>query len=483
MQASEDALGLAQRILRGQVGAREVMQATLLRAADADPRWHTVVQLNADSALRQAERVDALVASCRTASERAVLQAQHPFLGVPLLLQDGATAATDLPAQPGASLGLRRRSGQEASLRDAADSTLVARYRRAGFIPFGRSGGPTLACDADVACQGAARAVALGLVHAAHASDEAGELRLAAACCGLIGLKTSRGLVPQGPLDAENWAGLASEHLLGRSTADSAAALLATAGVDAGALQAAPGSLLGLMEALRRAAAAPRLRIGLCDTTLEGAPVHPDAARAVHGLAARLEALGHHIDPARPPFAALELARPLAHVLACSASLVFRRLQAASGPIPREALSPLAWSAIELGQRLSGVDCLEQLAQLQAFGRRMAPTFERYDLLLTPALTAPGGPDGAPARHFDDFLASRIGPDGLWRFNPYAPLANATGGASLALPAAQTASGQPMGGLLTGQLGDDALLLQLSAELEAAGGRATPATAAGAQAH
>jgi amidase len=98
----------------------------------------------------------------------------------------------------------------------------------------------------------------------------------------------------------------------------------------------------------------------------------------------------------------------------------------------------------------------------------MAAFFERHDLLLSPVLAEPPPPLGRWAMSNPDFLDYRIGPQGLWRYSPFAPLANATGGASIALPAGRSQGGLPIGAMLTGQLGDDARLLVLAAELETA---------------
>ena len=489
----EDALSIGLRIARGSTSALQVMQATLRRIAEDNPRLNAVAHLDAELGLRGAAAVDAELAACRTDDERAALQAQRPFLGVPLLLKDLATAAVDLPSRMGSRLGQRVNGPLGAGLHWPVDASLVTRYRQAGFIPFGRStspemgispstealayGGPTrnpydTARSPGGSSGGAASAIASGMVAIAHASDGAGSIRIPASCCGLIGLKPSRGLVPAGPLFGEGWGGLAVEHMLTTSTRDCAAALLASAGGDAGAPHAAPGSLQGLMDALHRADAAPRLRIGLCDTTFDGDPVHPEVARAVRHLAARLEALGHSIEPARPPIGTLALIRPLAHVVACGTSMAVARLAALHGPIARDELEPVTWGAVELGQRVSGAEYLEHLAQLHAIGRRMVSFFEQHDLLLTPVLAEPPPLLGHWAMHnpaFKDFLDYRIGPEGLWRYSPFAPLANATGGASIALPAGWSSGGLPIGAMLTGQLGDDALLLGLSAELEAAG--------------
>jgi len=488
MTPREDALALATRIAQGQISAAQAMAETLERVRQLNPTLNAVCLLDAELGLRGAAKVDAALAACRDDAERAALHARQPFLGVPMLVKDLATAATDLPSRMGSRYVSRIEGPLGHGIHWPVDSALVARWRRAGFIPFGRStspemgispstealayGGPTrnpfnTAHSAGGSSGGAAAALAGCMVHIAHANDGAGSIRIPASCCGLIGLKPSRGLVPAGPLAGESWGGLAADHLLSTSTRDSAAALLATAGADAGAPYAAPGSLDGLMAALGRAADAPRLRIALCDTFFEGDAVHPDVAAAVRAMAARLEKLGHHVEPARPPIATLDLIRPLAHVVACGTSMGVARLAAQYGPIARDELEAVTWGAVELGQRVTGAEYLEHLAQLHDVGRRLVPFFERFDLLLSPVLAEPPPLLGRWAMNNPDFLDYRIGPNGLWRYSPFAPLANATGGASIALPAGLSQGGLPIGAMLTGQLGDDALLLRLSAELEA----------------
>lgn len=221
----------------------------------------------------------------------------------------------------------------------------------------------------------------------------------------------------------------------------------------------------------------PRLRIALCDTFFEGDAVDAEVADAVRSFASRLQALGHHVEPARPPLDTLALVRPLVHVVACGTAMLVEQLRARVGPIGPDELEPTTWSAVELGRRTGGAEYLERLGQVHAAGRRMAAFFERHDLLLTPVLAAPPAPLGRWAMSNADFLDDRIGAQGLWRYSPFAPLANATGGASIALPAGRTPSGLPLGAMLTGQLGGDVRLLALAAELETAGDLQTGASA------
>ena len=486
----DDALALAARIVRGETTAMQVMHDTLAAVALHNPRLNAVCHVDAEGGLRGATAADAALAACRSDAQRDALHARRPFIGVPLLLKDLATAAVGLPSRMGSRLTCRINGPQGMGIHWPVDSTLVARQRSAGFIPFGRStspemgispstealayGGPTRnpfnpAFSAGGSSGGAAAALAGGLVKIAHANDGAGSIRIPASCCGLIGLKPSRGLVPAGPLAGETWGGLAADHMLTRSVRDSAAALWATASADAGAPYAAPGLTPDWHALLAGAADAPRLRIALCASYFEGDPVHPEVAAAVRALALQLQRLGHAVQEARPPVATLALIRPLAHVVACGTAMGLDRLAASHGPIAADELEPVTWSALELGHRSSGAAYLEHLAQLHHFGRKLTRFFENHDLLLTPVLAEPPAPLGRWAMHNPDFLDYRIGPQGLWRYSPFAPLANATGGASIALPAGLTSAGLPIGAMLTGTLGDDARLLQLAAELEGAG--------------
>jgi amidase len=107
------------------------------------------------------------------------------------------------------------------------------------------------------------------------------------------------------------------------------------------------------------------------------------------------------------------------------------------------------------------------VATLQMLGRRMALFHERFDILLTPVLAEPPALLGRFAMHNPDFIDYRLGPTGLWRYSPFAPLANATGAPSLAVPAGVASSGLPIGAMLSGRLGDDALLLQVAAQAAA----------------
>ena len=491
---SDDALALAAAIARGEISAGQALADTLATIERLNPALNAVCRVDAELGHRRAAAIDAQLAACSSDDERAAVLSAQPFLGVPLLLKDLATAAIGLPSTLGSRLGMRlgadHPKARGAGLHWPLDCTLVMRQRAAGFVIFGRStspemgispsteavayGGPTRnphshEHSAGGSSGGAAAAVAAGMVRIAHANDGAGSIRIPASCCGLIGLKPSRGLMPAGPLVGESWGGLATDHMLTTSVRDCAAALVASAGADAGAPYAAPASLPGWMASLQSAGAAPRLRVALCDTFFEGDAIDPQVAAAVRAFAGRLQALGHAVEVARPPIGTLQLLRPLVHVVACGVAMAVNRLAAAYGPLAADDLEPTTLSAVALGHATSGAQYLDHLDRLHGISRTMARFFETHDLLLTPVLAEPPARLGRWAMSHPDFLDYRIGPQGLWRYSPFAPLANATGGASIALPAGRTAGGLPIGALLTGRLGDDALLLRLAAELEESG--------------
>jgi amidase len=121
------------------------------------------------------------------------------------------------------------------------------------------------------------------MVPMAHATDGAGSIRIPAACCGLIGLKPSRGLIPQGPTHSDIYGGLVSEGVITRTIRDMTAALQAMAGSDAGAPYAAP----------TQTAFGDKLRIGVLTESAPDIVVTPEAHSAVNRTVRHLQDLGH----------------------------------------------------------------------------------------------------------------------------------------------------------------------------------------------
>lgn len=483
---NSDATDLAAAIADGRTSASQALAEALQRIAERDPALGAIASLRPELGFAQAEEIDALLGAAQGDGQRRALLGERPFLGVPLLLKDVGAAAAALPSR----LGSRMQLGPE-GLAWPVDSSLVTRLRAAGFVLFGRTtspefgispstealayGGPTRnpfnpRYSAGGSSGGAGAAVASGMVAIAHANDGAGSIRIPASCCGLVGLKPSRGLVPMGPLAGEAWGGLAVEHMLTRSVRDCAAALDAVAGADAGAPYAAPLPPTRVTAAIAGAAQAPRRRIALCDRFFEGDAVHPEVRAATREFARRLQALGHTVVEALPPITTLEVLRPLVHIVACGTAMTIAGLAEQRGrPLDPGELEPVTQSAWELGQRVSGAQYLAFLGEVHAIGRRFAGFLAGCDALLTPTLAEPPAELGRFAMDRNDYLDYRLGPAGIWRYSPFTALANATGGASISLPAGLSGAGLPIGAMLTAGLGDDTLLLQLAAEVESDG--------------
>ena len=198
------------------------------------------------------------------------------------------------------------------------ENELVARYRRAGLVSsasrrrpssaspprtesalFGETRNPwNLEHTAGGSSGGAAAAVAAGIVPAAHASDGGGSIRVPASCCGLFGLKPTRGRIPFGPDAGEGWSGMSTAHAVTRSVRDSAALLDVVAGADLGAPYAAPRAgapLSRRRSARRRDACASRSRSHSCN----GSETHPDCVAAARDAAKLCAELGHEVEEAQ----------------------------------------------------------------------------------------------------------------------------------------------------------------------------------------
>lgn len=463
--ADHDGLGLAQLVRGGEVSAREVLEAAIEQAERVNPRLNAICL-----------RDDALAR--RTLAAGAP---RGPFGGVPFLLKDLGAASPDLPG----SSGSRFFAGAQVDY----ESNLVARYRRAGFVLWGRTtspelgmcpstealayGGPTrnpwnLDHSVGGSSGGAAASVAAHVLPLAHATDGAGSIRIPAAACGVFGLKPTRARTPAGPRLGEGWGGLAIEHVVSRSVRDSAAALDATHGPDSGAPYAAPSPERPFLEEVAREPG--RLRIAFLKTTFEGEPIHPECAAAVEDAARLLASLGHELAEDRPRgFDNRAMLAALIRMMAAGTSVAVRERSSQLGREPREdELEPATWGALELARSTTSADYLEALNTLHGVGRSVAPFFERYDVLLTPVLAREVARLGEITMARRDFVAYRTGAGGVSEYSAWTPLANVTGQPAMSLPLAWSRAGLPIGVQFTGRYGDEGTLFRLAAQLEQA---------------
>ena len=294
---------------------------------------------------------------------------------------------------------------------------------------------------------GAAAAVAAGLCALSHGGDGGGSIRIPASCCGVVGLKPSRGRISSGPLLGEDWAGLATSGVIARTVADVALGLDAMSGH-------LPGDpyWAAVTEPFLPAARRPpsTLRVGW--TVDAPGAVDPEVAAAVESVANALSRLGHRVTRTRPDLGPF---RPLIQLLAVTA--------VGALPIQQpELLDPLNRLMFEVAPSSSAVDYLKTLTQLHQQARRLVASWNEIDVLLTPTLTYPAPKIGGVGKNVetasDEFL------DWLSFTHPF----NCTGQPAISLPLATSKCGLPIGIQLVGRPRDEYTILSLGAQLEAA---------------
>lgn len=452
-----DATAQAELVRKKEVTAVELVEAAIRRIEELNPKLNAVVTSMADEALAAAETP----------------QLEAPFAGVPFLLKDLGPAYA----------GVRLTEGT-AFLRNyvpSTDSPLVERFKQAGLIIIGKTNTPEFGLVPTTepqrfgACRnpwdqertpggssgGSAAAVAAGLVPMAHGNDGGGSIRIPASCCGLFGLKPTRG---RNPRESEALAGLAEDHALTRSVRDSAALLDATCGSLPGAHYRAPKPERPFLQEV--GADPGRLKIAFTTTAPTGVPIHADCVQAVHEAAILCAELGHEVIEASPAFDGQVLVQQFIDVWAAGCALNVDYLAQMTGQKAQpEFFEPLTWALYEKGRGLSASAYLRSLAVLQHTSREIGKFFEEVDVWLTPTLAEPPVPLGTFEPPADNPLAAI---ERGSAFVPFTPLFNMTGQPAMSMPLFWNDAGLPVGTHFVGRFGDEATLLRLAAQLEAA---------------
>jgi amidase/6-aminohexanoate-cyclic-dimer hydrolase len=460
---AKDATDLAERVARREVSPTELLDAALAAVEARNPALNAVVQMQ--EAVARKAIADGLP--------------QGPFRGVPFLLKDLGCEAVDFPGHNGSRL--------LAGTRYRRDSAIYERIRATGVVTFGRTtspeGGIGAATEAAVyggptrnpwnldhtpggSSGGAGAAVAAGIVAFAHGSDGGGSVRIPAASCGLFGYKPTRARLPDGPYVGEGWAGMAIDGFLTRSVRDTARMLDACHGPDLGAPYAAPPLAKSHADAISRPPR--RLRVAVCDTTLTGEPIHPEVAEAVRATARLLEAMGHHIEPAKITADVPMMMRAWTDIVGVGTALGVKK--ALKGrPMTADLVEGVSRGACAHADTLHPTRYLEAVGEIHAFGRQMAGFFDAGpDILLCATLAEPPARVGRFNHDTEDYVDYRIGPNGIFAYSPFCAVFNASGQPAASLPLAMSSDGLPIGIHLAGAYGDDETLISLCAEIEQA---------------
>ena len=460
---SLDGLAMADLVRRGQVRPQDLMECAVALAKERGSA------LNAISYERYEE-------SCGLAESWVP---HGVFQGIPFLLKDSGLASTRFPS----SLGSRLFN----DTRYAADATLVQRFDQAGFIPFARTtvpelcmapateavrnGGPTLnPLNVDLSTGGssggAAAAVAAGVVPIAHGSDGGGSIRIPAACCGLYGLKPSRGRVPIGPFRGEGWGGLATDGVLSRSVRDTAAAMDVISGYEIGAPYAAPSApKISFLDSLEQPFGRP-LRVGVWREAWNGITVAPECLLAVDHAVSLCKALGHQVIDTPLPEMDFEAFR-IAHTNVLAANVVISvdaKLALLKRALADDDLEPAILSGYEQGQKVLASDYVKAINLFHSTSRIMASAISGFDVILTPTLTGLPAKLGEFAHKgcFSDFREK------VAHYATFLAIVNASGQPAASLPLYWTSGGLPVSIQLIGAFAREDVVLRLSAQLERA---------------
>lgn len=450
---------LAGLVRSGELSARELTEAALERIEALQPELNAFTHVDAEGALHAADAIGK--------------GDPRPFAGVPLPIKDTAAVA-GLPYSMGSELF--------SGFVPEHDSFLVRRLREAGFVIVGKTNMPEFGIlpvseprrfgpvrnpwnterTPGGSSGGAAAAVASGMVPLAHGSDGGGSIRIPAACCGLVGLKPTRGRVSRGPEQGDDF--LVQDGVLTRTVAETAQLLDVLAGYETGDSTWAPPPPEPFAQAAQRDPG--RLRIGVTLESPIDAPLDPACQRAAHDAANLLSSLGHDVSEVPAPWAQEDLLQVFTMVFGTPIAMGMFIGGQITGRAPSEQLvEPLSltiWNGI---QERSALEYLLARTRLQALSRKIVAVWDDIDVLLTPALAERPVPigeiDACSDEPWEDFRRSG-------RFTPYTAIFNVTGQPAVSLPLFHGDDGMPLAVQLAGRPAEESTLLSLGAQLEAA---------------
>jgi amidase len=451
---------LAGLVKAGEVTSRELTEASLERIEALDGELNAFVHLDAEGALAAADAV-------APGDER-------PFAGVPIAVKDTASLA-GMPYCLGSDLFGDFVPGH--------DAFVVRRLRDAGVVVVGKTNlpefgilpvteprrfGPTrnpwdTSRTPGGSSGGAAAAVASGMVALAHGSDGGGSIRIPAACCGLVGLKPSRGRISRGPDLGDDF--LVQDGVLTRTVAETAELLDVLAGYEQGDASWAPPPDEPFAATAAREPG--RLRVGFTTASaLEEASVDPLCERAVRDAAALLESLGHEVEEVDPPWRGQDLLQAFTLVFGTPVAVGMWFGGQVTGREPgADLVEPLTWTIWEGILQRNPLDYLLARTRLTAVSREIVRLWERYDAVVTPALAQRpvriGEIDSCSDEPWEDFRRSG-------EFTPYTAIFNVTGQPAVSLPLFHGEDGLPLAVQVAGRPAGEGPLLALAAQLEAA---------------
>jgi amidase len=448
-------------------------QAKLIR--DGELSSSDLVELYLERIDRFNERLGAYITVADEAARAAAAKADAsgrkgeglpPFHGVPIAIKDLTCTA-----------GIRT-TFSSALFKDfvpSFDDHVVRRLREAGFVILGKTNTPEfgalpvtesvmhgpcrnpwdLTKTAGGSSGGSAAAVTAGLAPVAQGTDGGGSVRIPASCCGLFGIKPSRGRISLGPRLGDGIAGSEVVGFMGRTVADVAAVLDAASGYETGDPYWAPDPERPFLEEVGNDP--PRVRVGLCVTAPFRGKIDPACIAATRQTATLLESMGHHVEEACPGFGDVDVIESL-DKLWCVAAAYF------AGPGDIASFEPANQVFSGQAQRVTSYEYVRATVEMARAARAFVAVWDDHDVLLTPTLGLPPVPIGW--YYGDTQPDSELERDHSF-VHLWTPMANVTGQPAVSLPIGH-ADGLPIGVQLIGPPAGEALLFQLSASIEKA---------------
>ena len=454
-----DALGLADLVRRKDVTPDELLEAAIERV---EARNTTI---------------NAVTMKLYEYGKQAIADGlpDGPLRGAPYLMKDLTSAVAGVKMTRGSKFFADTPPSP-------IDSEHVKRLKRAGLVIFGRTNtcelGLSLTCEPKLhgpTCNpwnvehisggssgGAAAAVAARMLPIAHASDGFGSIRAPAACCGLVGLKPTRGRNTFAPAIGEGLGGCSTEHAVTLTVRDSAALLDATCGAGPGDPYVAPPSARPYLDEV--SVNPGKLRIAWTGIAPNGAAIDRECLHLLEHTVQLCTDLGHRVEERIPEVDGADIVQTFLTLAAVNTVVNLASHSTAGHTAREDAVERITWLTAKAGEKIRAADYVRATQTAHRLGRQMAAFHSDWDVLLTPGLASPAVKLGWLDMMMDDL-------DEYWqrvfRFSPFTVWFNLTGQPAMMLPLGHSSTGLPLAVQLVAPYGDEATLFRLGAQLEA----------------
>ncbi|HIF75659.1 MAG TPA: amidase [Porticoccaceae bacterium] len=459
---SMDAIAQSESLLKKECNSEELMTAAIIQAQSVNPKLNAINLEFYDSAIEQAKSIDA----------KTPPSTPSKLAGIPFLIKDLSTVK-DLPTTFGSELF----KGYIAP----SNSNIVQKYVDAGLLIFGKTNTPerglTLTTEPVAngitrnpwntdystggSSGGAAAAVAAGIIPAAHATDGGGSIRIPAACCGLFGLKPSKGLTAIENRTADSWSGMSVGHVVSQTVRDSAA-YLDVIKLDSPNLYPLPDSGISFFDSLTTTP--NKLKIGIQLDHPTEQIIDEECLIAVRTAAGLCEALGHDVEEIRHPINYQSVITAMSRMInlhvyqTISDRILELGLDLESAPL--EASTKIMAT---LGRETTADDYLAARDLVQDAARTMAAFHQQIDVIISPVLSKIPAKIGWLNMNSEDM---REYSKRFKSYSGFTSLYNGTGQPSMSVPLHRSGDDLPVGVMFTAAWGHDAQLLQLALSLE-----------------